>query len=93
MPFLIKMMNQQENEIWSIVINNLKKEVDSGPVHNEKYLKALTKPYNGKMYANFHKNKIPNEGSQCICLLIILIDSDFRTGKIDYPQVFLEECC
>ena len=67
------------NEIWNIVINNLKKEVDSGPVHNEKYLKALIKPYNGKMYLNFHNNKIPNEGSQCICLLIILIDSDFRT--------------
>ena len=32
------------NEIWNIVINNLKKEVDSGPVHNEKYLKALIKP-------------------------------------------------
>ena len=36
------------NEIWNIVINNLKKEVDSGAVHNEKYLKALIKPYNGK---------------------------------------------
>lgn len=29
------------------------------------------------------------EGSHCICLSVILIDSAF---KIFYPSVFLEEC-
>ena len=44
---------------------------------------------------NFRKiqnNKIPKEGSQCICLLLILIDSVFRTGSNCYPRIFLEEC-
>ena len=35
---------------------------------------------------------IPKEGSQYICLSVILIDSDFKTGKNYTPQVFLEEC-
>ena len=35
---------------------------------------------------------MPKEGSQCICLSVVLIDSVYRTGKNYYPQVFLEEC-
>ena len=34
---------------------------------------------------------MPREGSQLICLSVILIDSVFRTGKSSYPQVFFEE--
>ena len=30
-------------------------------------------------------------GSQFICLSVILINSVFRTGENYYPQVFLEE--
>ena len=61
-------------------------------MYNEKYLKTKIKLYNGKINTNFHNNKIPNEGSQYICLSVILLDSVFRTGKNYYPQVFLEEC-
>ena len=50
------------------------------------------KSYNGKINTNFHDNKIPREGSQFVCLSVILINSVFRTGKTYYPQVFLEEC-
>ena len=38
--------------------------------------------------ANFHDNKIRKEGSQCICLSVILIDSVCRTGENCLPQVF-----
>ena len=79
------------NEIWGKVKNSIKKEFNSEPVNNEKYLKAKIKSYNGKITTNFHNNKIPREGSQFICLSVILIDSVFRTGKNYYPQVFLEE--
>ena len=48
--------------------------------------------YNGKINTNFHDNKIPKEGSQFLCLLVILIDSVLRTGKHYYPRVVLEEC-
>ena len=73
------------NETWEKNKNSIKKELDSEPVCNEKYLKAKIKSYNGKINTNFHNNKIPKEGSQFICLSVILIDSDFRTGKNYYP--------
>ena len=61
-------------------------------MYKEKYLKAKIKSYDGKTKTNFHDIKIPKERSQCICLSVILIDSDFRTGNNYYPQVFLKEC-
>ena len=57
---------------------------------DEKHLKAKIKSDNGKSNTNFHNNKIPKEGSQSICLSVILIDSVFRTGNNYCPQVFLE---
>ena len=80
------------NEILEKVKDILKKEFDSEPVHNQKYLKAKIKSYNGKTNANFGKNKIPKEDSQYICLSLIMINFVFRTSKNYYPQVFLEEC-
>ena len=35
---------------------------------------------------------MPKEGSQCVFLSVILIDSVFRAGNNHYLQVFLEEC-
>ena len=58
----------------SKIKNRLKKEFDSEPVYNEKYLKAKLKSYNGKI-TNFPDNKVPREGSQFIYLSLILIDS------------------
>ena len=74
------------------VKNRKRKELDSEPVYNENYLKAKVKSYNGKINTNFHNNIMPKEGSDCICLSVILIDSVFRTSKNCYPQVLLEEC-
>ena len=71
-------------------LNSIKKEYDSEPVYNEKYLKDKIKSYNRKINTNFHYNKIPKEHSQFICLSVILINSVFRTGKHCYPQVFLK---
>ena len=41
-------------------------KIDSGSVHNEKYLKTKLKSYNGKISTDFHNNKTTREGSQCI---------------------------
>ena len=94
MSFFIKddKLLEKYNEIWEKVKNITKKEFESKPVYNDKYLKAKIKSYNGKINTNFHNNKIPKEGSQFICLSVILIYSVFRTGKRCYPLVFLEEC-
>ena len=39
---------EKYNEIWEKVKNSIRKEFDSKPVYNEKYLKAKIKSYNGK---------------------------------------------
>ena len=83
---------EQYNEIWEKVKHSLKKEFDSKPVYNKKYLKAKIKTYNRKININFHNNKIPKWDSQYVCLSIILLDSVFATCKNYYSQVFLEEC-
>ena len=85
LSFLIKddeLSSEKYNKIWEKVENITKKEFDSKPVYNEKYLKAKIKS----------SNKIPKEGSQFICLSVLLIDSVLRTGKNYYPQVFLDKC-
>ena len=61
-------------------------------MYNKKYLKTKVNSYNGKIDKNFHNNKIPKEGSQFLCLSVILIDTVFRTSKNYYPHIFLEEC-
>ena len=94
MSYLIKddKLLKKHNKTWKNVKNTIYKEFDSDPVYNKKYLKAKIKSYNGKINTNFHNNKIPKEGSQCICLSVILINSVFRTSKNYYPEMFLEEC-
>ena len=92
--FLIKHdeLLEKYNEIWEKVKNSRKNEFDSKPVYNEKYLKAKIKSYNGKINTNFHNHKISKEGSRCICLSVILMNSVSRSGKSYYHQVFLEQC-
>ena len=38
-----------------------KRDFNSEPAYNEKYLKAKIKSYNGKVNTNFHNNRIPKE--------------------------------
>ena len=79
-------------EIMRKVKNILKKEFDSEPVYNEKYLKAKIKSYYGKINTNVQNNKILKEGTQCICLSVILNDYVFKGDSIYYIQAFLEDC-
>ena len=69
----------------------IKKEFDSKPIYNAIYLKTKIRSYNEKMNTNFHNDKIPKEGSQCISQSVTLIDSVYRKDKDSYPKVFLEE--
>ena len=69
-------------------MNTIKQWFDNKPVNNENYLRTKIKSYDEKIGTNFYDNKIPKEGSQCICLSVILVDSIFRISKNYYPQVF-----
>ena len=76
-------MNYQKkyNEFGKKDKNSLKKEFDSKPIYNDKYLKAKIKSYNGKININFHKNKTAKENPQYICLSVVLLDSILLDSK------------
>ena len=62
---------EKYNETWKKVSNIIITEFDCKCVYNQKYLQTKIKSYNGNIYTNFHKKKIPKEGSQCILLSVI----------------------
>ena len=72
------------------VKSSIKKEFDSEPAYNEKYLKAKK---NLVMEKSAQISTIINVKRRFLMyfLSVILIDSVFRTSKNYYPQVFLEE--
>ena len=69
----------------------MNKRFDGEPLYNEEYLKSKTKSYKGKSSTNFYGDKLPTEGSQCIFVSIMLIDSILRSSRNYYPGVFLSE--
>ena len=85
-------MLKEYKEIWKKVSNAIKKEFDSNLVYIKKYLRTKIKSYKGKINTNFYNNKIPKEGSQYICLSVVLLDSIFKTDKNVILKFFLEEC-
>ena len=82
---------EKYKEIWQKVSNSIKNGFDSEPVYNEINLKPKIKSYKKKINPNFHSDKIPKEGSQCVCLSVLLNASVYGAGKHYYPQVFLEK--
>ena len=65
---------------WESIIKSRKKsfekiESDSKPAQSEKYPRTKIKSYEDKVNTIFHNGKIPKEGSDCICLSMISIDS------------------
>ena len=92
MSFLIKNYELPEkyNEIQDKVSKVIKEGFDSESVYNEKYLKTEIKSYDGKINTHFCDNKVPEEGSQYICLPIVLVDSVYRKLKDIIHSCFLK---
>ena len=90
MSFLIRDVElfEKYNEIWEKVSNSSKKGFYTEPVYNEKYLKTKIKSYEWKTNPHFYNDKIPEEGSRCVCLSVILIDSVYRTDNNSSSSVF-----
>ena len=72
---------RKNDENWKKVINIIKKDFESKLVYNEPYFQTKIKSCNGKINTNFHNNKIPKKGAQCVCLSVILIVSVYRKDK------------
>ena len=55
---------------------------------NEKYLKTEIKTHD----TSLHDNEVPEQGSHCVCFLVISTDFAFKMSKNYYSQVFLGKC-
>ena len=74
------------------VSNSTKKEFYNESVRNGKHLKSKLKSYEDRINTNFRDSGMSKEGFHWICLSAILIDTAFKMGENQYPQVLLGEC-
>ena len=65
------------SEIWIKIKSLTKKESNSEPVYNNKYIKTKIKIYNNRVYTNLQHNKIPKGNEYFTCLSVMLLDSIF----------------
>ena len=80
------------SEIWNKIKSLIKKEFNSKPVYNDKYIKTKIKIYNSRVYTNFRHNEIPKDNEYFACLSVILLNSIFvNLDKEYYPHIFLGE--
>ena len=79
-------------EIWNRIKKTLNIKFHSIPVYDEKYIKAQVREFNGVIKTNFLGDEIPKEGVHYACITCITIDSVMRMKKMNYLQVYLEEC-
>ena len=88
-----KKILKKYSEIWNKIKSFIRKEFNSEPVYNDKYIKTKIKIYNNRVYTNFQHNKIPKDKEYFACLSVILSDSIFVNSDKDYyPQILVEEC-
>ena len=64
---------EKYNEIWEKVKNSMRKEFDTKPAYNGKYLRAQSKSFREKINPNFDDHKIWRKGSQFISLSVVLV--------------------
>ena len=63
-------------EIWDAIKNKLDIKFHSDPIHENKYLKAKVREFDGEIRTNFLGNDMPKENMyyNCIaCILLILL--------------------
>ena len=94
MCFLIKnnKLWEKYKQIWGLIKNKLCNKFHSSSVYDQRYLKTKVKEYDGVIKTNFLGNNVPKENKHYTCIDCITIDSVMRMDKINYPQVYLEEC-
>ena len=94
MSFMIKndRVVDKYNTIWDKIKKTLNIKFHSMPVYDEKYIKAKVREFNSVIKTNFLGDETPKENVHYTCIACITIDSVMKMKKMNYPQVYLEEC-
>ena len=79
---------QNYNKIWNKVCKCVWKGFDNKPTYNKKYLRTKIKSYEDEINTIFHNDRMPKEGSHCICVSVTLFDSVFNNGKFFICKCF-----
>ena len=80
------------NEIWNKIKKALNIKFHSIPVYDEKYIKPKVGEFNGVIKTNLLGDEIPKENVHYTCIACITINSVMRMKKMNYLQLYLEEC-
>ena len=82
---------EKYNTIPDKVSTDMKKELDSEPVYNKKFLKTKIKSH-GDEVTDFCDKEIPKVDSNHTCLVVISLDSVTKKKENYYPQASLKQC-
>ena len=78
---------EKYNTVWDKLSANIKKELDSEPVYNKKYLRTKIKSH-GNEITGFYDKKSPKVDSSQTSLAVISLDSSRKKDDNYYLQVF-----
>ena len=82
---------EKYNTNWDKVSADIKKEFDSRPVYNKKFLKTKIKSHSNEV-TDFYDKEIAKVGSNHTCLAVTSLDSALKKDDNYYLHVFLKEC-
>ena len=80
------------NEIWNKTKMILNIKFHSQPTYDEKYIQTKVKTINYIINTDFSDNDIQKERNHCTCIAAVNIDSVMKIDKINYSQIYLEQC-
>ena len=80
------------NSIWNKVKELLDIKFNSKPIYDDSYIKSKVKTFSDIIKTLFNGDEIPKERVEYVCIACISTDSVLKTGKKNYPQVYLEQC-
>ena len=83
MSFVIKddEVWQKYDENWDVITNKLGIKFHSKPIHDQKYLKAKVRKFDGMVKTNSLGNEVPKENMNYTCIACITIDSVMKWIK------------
>ena len=74
--------------IWTKIEDLKNIELDTLPVHYDRYIKTKIRPYGDKVYTNFRGLNVPKDDMECESFPAISIDSLLVYDEKHYLQVF-----
>ena len=80
------------NQIWNKIKKLLGVKFHTRPIYDDSYIKTKVKAFSHIVKTLFSGDEIPKERVEYSCLSCISIDSVLQVDKMNFPQLYLEQC-